>query len=105
MYINTIISLSPDAVMKGIASRVKERRLEKDLTQKVFAKKAGVGYDAYRKFENTGEITLRNLVLCAIVLDSVEEFSNLFSQKSYTSIDQLLETKNKKQRKRASRNE
>lgn len=105
MDISTIINLSPDAIMRGIASRVKERRLEKDLTQKAFAKKAGVGYDAYRKFENTGEITLRNLVLCAIVLDSVEEFSNLFSQKSYTSIDQLLETKNKKQKKRASRNE
>lgn len=38
------------------------------MTQKDFAKRAGVGHDAYRKFENTGDITLRNLVLCAFAL-------------------------------------
>ena len=30
-----------------------------------------VGYDAYRNFENSGEITLKNLVLCAIALDEI----------------------------------
>ena len=58
MDMNTIINRSPDAVMKGIAGRVKERRLEKNLTQKVFSERAGIGYDAYRRFENTGAITL-----------------------------------------------
>lgn len=105
MDINTIINGSPDAIIKGIASRVKERRLEKDLTQKAFAKRAGVGYDAYRRFENTGEITLRNLVLCAITLDMIDEFNQLFSGKSYQSMDELLEKKSTKKRQRGSRNE
>ncbi|MDR2918803.1 MAG: helix-turn-helix domain-containing protein [Tannerella sp.] len=105
MDINTIISKTPDSILKGIAERVKERRLEHDLTQKAFAKRAGVGYDAYRKFENTGEITLHNLVLCAIALDDVDGFIDLFTKKSYQSIDDLLKTKEAKKRKRGSRNE
>ena len=105
MDINSIISISPDSILTEIAGKVKERRLEHNLTQKAFARRAGVGYDAYRKFENTGDITLRNLVMCAIALDNVEDFSELFSKKSYQSIDELLKTLEVKKRKRGSRNE
>lgn len=105
MYIDTITNNSLDLILIGIAERVKERRLERNLTQKAFAKRAGVGYDAYRKFENTGDITLRNLVLCAIALDDVDSFYELFKKKSYQSIDDLLKSKEAKKRKRGSRNE
>jgi len=105
MDIDTIISKNPDVIMKGIAERVKERRLERNFTQKAFAKRAGVGYDAYRKFENTGEITLHKLVLCAVILDVTDEFSKLFSTQFYQSIDELLEKKETKRRQRGSRNE
>ena len=105
MYIGTIINTSSGSILQGIADRVKEKRLERNLTQRAFAKRAGVGYDAYRKFENTGEITLHNLVLCAIALDDVDGFSNLFAGKSYQSIDELLKTQKIKKRKRGSRNE
>jgi len=104
MDIDAIINASSDSVIKGIAGRVKERRLERNLTQKAFAKRTGVGYDAYRKFENTGEITLRNLVLCAIALDDVDGFNELFVKKSYQSIDELLKTQKAKKRIRGSRN-
>ncbi len=105
MNINAIINKSPDAILDGIAERVKDRRLEQNLTQKAFAKRVGVGYDVYRKFENTGEITLRNLVLCAIALDDVENFVELFTKKSYQSIDELLKTQELKKRKRGTRSE
>ena len=105
MDISTIINKTPDVIMKNISERARERRLEKNLTQKAFAKRAGIGYDAYRRFENTGEITLRNLILCAITLDATDDFSGLFSIKAYQSIDELLEKKGIKKRKRGSRNE
>ena len=105
MDIDTLINMSPDSILNGIAGRVKERRLERNLTQKAFAQRAGIGYDAYRKFENTGDITLRNLVLCAIALDDVDAFRELFVKKSYQSIDDLLKTQEVKKRKRGSRNE
>ena len=104
MDIDIILNHSLDSLLKGIAERVKERRLERNLTQKAFAKRAGVGYDAYRKFEQTGEITLRNLVLCAIALDEVDGFTELFVKKSYQSLDELLKTKEIKQRKRGTSN-
>ena len=105
MDISAIINKTPDTILKGITARVKERRLERNLTQKAFAKRAGVGYDVYRKFENTGEITLRNLVLCAFALDDVDGFTELLNRKHYQSIDELLKTKEVKKRKRGSRNE
>ena len=105
MDISTIMDINPDAILKGVAQRVKDKRLERSFTQRAFAKRAGVGYDAYRKFENTGEITLRNLILCAIALDDVDGFMELFSRRSYLSIDDLLKTQEIKKRKRGSRNE
>jgi len=105
MEIYAIINNSPDSILISIAERVKERRLELNLTQKAFAKRAGVGYDVYRKFETTGDITLRNLVLCAIALDNIDSFSELFTKKSYQSIDDLLKTKEAKKRKRGLRHE
>lgn len=104
MDINSIIN-NPDDILRGIALRVKERRLERNLTQKAFAKRSGIGYDAFRKFENTGEITLRNLILCAFALDEIESFTSLFIKKSYQSIDELININEAKKRKRGSRNE
>ncbi len=99
------MSTSQDSILIGIASRVKKRRLERNLTQKAFAKRAGIGYDAYRKFENSGNITLRNLVLCAIALDDTEGFHELFLKKTYQSIDELVKRQEVKKRKRGTRNE
>jgi transcriptional regulator with XRE-family HTH domain len=90
-------------VLTGISQRLKSRRLEKNFSQKDFAKRAGVGYDAYLRFENTGEITLRNLVLCAIALDEVESLNTLFNKKSYASIDEILKEKVQVKRQRASK--
>ena len=105
MDISTIISNSPDTILKRTAEKVKERRLERNLTQKAFAKRAGMGYDAYRKFENTGEITLRNLILCAVALDNTDNFAELFSEKSYQNIDEILKIEQVKKRKRGTNNE
>jgi transcriptional regulator with XRE-family HTH domain len=105
MNINAFINTSPDAILKEIAERVKERRLGLNLTQKAFARRAGVGYDTYRKFENIGEITLRNLILCAVALDDADAFAELFTKKTYQSINELLKTQEVKKRRRGSRNE
>ncbi len=105
MDISAIMKASPDAIVKGVAERLKVRRLEKDLTQKAFAARAGVGYDVYRKFENTGDITLRNLVQCAMVLDETARFDDLFTTKQYTSLDALIEQAAANKKKRGRRND
>ena len=53
---------NPNDVAKQIASRVKARRLELNLTQEGMSAKAGVKFATYRRFEQTGENSLRGLL-------------------------------------------
>jgi DNA-binding XRE family transcriptional regulator len=66
-----------DDILRLIATRFRVNRLKLNITQKNFASKAGMGYDTYRKFEKTGEITLKNLIRCAIALDVHAPLQNL----------------------------
>jgi len=103
MDLSTIKLESVGDILHNMAGRVKLRRLEWNLTQKDFARRAGIGYDAYRKFEHTGEITLRNLLLCAILLDEANAFNELFTQVKYQSIEEVLNEKKSAKRQRASK--
>ncbi|MDO9634377.1 MAG: helix-turn-helix transcriptional regulator [Paludibacter sp.] len=100
----SLINLTPQALLQGIASRVKARRLELRFTQKELAARAGIPLPTYRRFEHSGEIALRSLVMLGIALDATTEFTALFSSKSYASIDDLLDSAGK-QAKRGKRRE
>ena len=99
-----IIAKTPEALMRGIADRVRERRFEKAWTQKMLAAKAGITLPSYRRFETTGEISLRSLVMIAVVLDMTDEFETLFNSRTYQSIDDILKAELPKQRKRGNKN-
>lgn len=94
--------VSVKSILSELAKRLKERRLEKNLSQREFAERAGIGYDAYRKFEATGETTVRNLILTASVLDDSDVFSQLFSKRAYQNIDEVIAQKQTNGRRRAS---
>lgn len=100
-----LIGKTPDLLMTGVAERVKQRRLEKGWTQKALATKAGVSLGSYRRFESSGEISLRSLVMLAFALEMTDEFETLFSRKAYQSIDDIIKANQPKQRKRGNRNE
>jgi len=94
------------SIMLGrLAERVKQNRLELNLTQKALAARSGVSFASLRRFENTGEISLKSLILIAIALDATEGFFNLFTRKQYQSIDQLLTVKAARTVKRGRKNE
>lgn len=73
---------NPNEVALQIASRVKARRLELDLTQEGLATRAGVKFATYRRFEQTGEISLRGLLQIGFALNALSEFDALFAQKN-----------------------
>ena len=52
---------NPNEIARQIAARVRERRLELDLTQEGMAARSGVKFATYRRFEQTGEISLKGL--------------------------------------------
>jgi transcriptional regulator with XRE-family HTH domain len=94
----SFIEDSPEKILSGIAARVKQQRLTIKLTQAELSKRAGLPLATYRRFERTGEISLRSLIMLAIVLSETENFSKLFSSEKYSSIDDLLEKNNTRKR-------
>jgi transcriptional regulator with XRE-family HTH domain len=95
---------NPSAILIGIATRVKKNRLELNLSQNALAKRSGVSLGSLKRFEQSSEISLKSLVLLAVVLDATEEFGLLFSGRKYQSIDHLLSNEKRKEAKRGRRN-
>lgn len=104
---NNIISFNIstlDDVAKQIATRVKARRLELNLTQEGIAARADLKFATYRRFEQTGEISLKGLLQIGFALNALSEFDALFAQKQYQSLDDVLNEQNVI-RKRGKKNE
>jgi len=100
-----LIEQSPDGIQEDIAARVKKRRLELNLTQKALAARAGLAFPTYRRFETSGEISLRNLIKLGFALDAATDFGHLFAQRKYETLDALRQSQRGKPRKRGSVND
>ncbi len=100
-----LLEKTPESILNSVAQRIKERRLERNWTQKYLASKAGMPIATYRRFEQEGEISLRSLVMISIALELEDGFDSLFKEKSYQSIDELINSNYSKPRKRAMINE
>lgn len=102
---NILFNISnPNEVAKQIASRVKARRLELNLTQGGMAAKAGIKFATYRRFEQTGEISLNGLLQIGFALNALSDFDSLFTQKQYQSLEDVI-NEQKFNRKRGKKNE
>ena len=88
---------SPDAIQRKIASQFQARRLMQNLTQEALAKKSGVSLGTIRRFEQTGDISMKHLVLLAMYLNIVQDMEGLFKVQPI----QDLYVKTPKLRKRA----
>jgi len=106
--INNILSVNEgtaDKLCKRVADKVRQRRLEMNLTQSGMANKSGVNISTYRRFESTGEISFFNLVKIATALNMTEDIHNLFSKRKYSSIDEVINADKINSRKRGKKNE
>ncbi len=104
---NNIIALNistPNEIAKQIAAKVKARRLELNLTQEGIAARAGIKFATYRRFEQTGEISLKGLLQIGFALNALSDFDALFAQRQYQSLDDVLNEQNVT-RKRGKKNE
>ena len=104
----SVIDEMPQDVAVHIARQVKARRLEMNLTQEGLCVRAGIKLPTYRRFERTGEISLRGLLQIAFALNALRDFESLFAQRQYQSqyqsLDDVLAESNVK-RKRGKKNE
>ena len=101
----SLLNDTPSAIILALAERVKQRRLELNWTQKLLASKAGLPIATYRRFERTGEVSLRGLVMLSAALDCKDDFDALFTDNKYQSIDDVLNADTDNNRKKGTKNE
>lgn len=92
---------NPEGIAKEIAKRARQLRLQKNITQQSLAERSGVSLGSVKRFESSGQISLQNLLLYAVVLDATDEFGQLFLQIEYKSVDEVIKINKSHTRKRA----
>ena len=79
---------TPDDIAEVLAQRVRMRRKEQKLTQAQLSRKAG---GSLKRFEHDHQISLQSLIKLSIALGCESDFSELFSKKGYSSIQEVLD--------------
>lgn len=93
---------NPVSIAEKLALRLRKRRLFLNMTQKSLSEKSSVSLGSIKRFEKSGEVSLKHLLKLALVLDALDEFHNLFPKEDYNSIDDILKSRKQKERKRGS---
>lgn len=91
---NIMISLiSISDAQAQIANQVQSRRVAMGLTQKEFAKRAGVKLPTLRKFEQKGVLSLESFLKMMMVLGELDNIARFLIPKDpviFSSIDDVL---------------
>lgn len=80
---------TPPEVEKQLAKRIKSLRLQAGYKRTTLAQRAGVTVASLKRFETTGQVSLKNLLCLAHALDRLPEFSALFEVPEATSMAEL----------------
>lgn len=78
-----------DSVALNIAKSLTSIRKERKFSREYLSQKSGVSYGSLRRFEESGEISLKNLLKIARFLDHIHVFSELFKPQEFKSMDEL----------------
>ena len=81
---------TPNEIAKSLTNKIKERRKKLRISQEVLAQKSGISLSSIKRFETKYEISLQSFIKIAIALDLDKDLENLFTQKTYTSIDEII---------------
>ncbi|MBQ9246356.1 helix-turn-helix transcriptional regulator [bacterium] len=81
---------TPNEIAKNLADKIKEHRKKLKISQETLAQKSGVSLGSIKRFETKYEISLQSFIKIAIVLGLDSDFENLFTQKIYASIDEVI---------------
>ena len=85
---------TPSLIMQELKKNFKQKRLQFELTQEGLATRSGVSLGSVKRFESSGEISLKSLLKLAVVLECLNDFIDIASPsiKDISSIDELLKT-------------
>ena len=80
-------------IKQRLAQRIRARRREAKISQVELALRSGVSLGSIKRFENSGEISLSNLLRIATVLKYETDFDKLFERKNYQTLDEIINAK------------
>lgn len=86
-----IDQLTPENIIKNIANDIRELRKRKKWSQIDLAEKSGVSLGSIKRFERTGEVSLKSLTKIAISLGREGELNSLFDDIPPSSIKEIID--------------
>jgi HTH-type transcriptional regulator/antitoxin HipB len=95
--------MTPAEAQKMMVERVRAARVSLGLKQSTLAQRAGVTLPTLRRFEQTGEVSLKYLLRICHALGRLGEFENILRSPAATTLAELEERAARPQRKRGSR--
>jgi HTH-type transcriptional regulator / antitoxin HipB len=91
---------TPENVSRTLAARVKELRLARGWKQATLAQRSGVSLASLRRFEESGKVSLQNLLDLAFALNRLDDFEALFQGPRASSLAELEAGEKRPPRKR-----
>ena len=80
---------TPEDVRRKLADRLRALRLARGWKQATLAQRSGVSLGSLRRFEDTGEVSLKNLLALAFALSRLDDFSAALEPPPARSIAEL----------------
>jgi len=96
--------MTDQAILEKIGSRIREWRLEMDVTQKSLAVKSGLSLPTLQNLEKGKSISLENLLRVLRMLDRLDTLESFTAEKEISPVEIQELLNGMKTRKRASRN-
>ena len=81
---------TPNDIAKELVERIKQHRKKLKMSQARLATKSGVSLGSIKRFESKYEISLNSFIKILIALNLEQDLENLFTQKSYNSIEEVI---------------
>jgi len=82
---------TPIDLAKVISNNARACRKKQNLSRQRLSEMSAVSFGSIRRFEETGEISLKSLLKIAIVLDCTDEIEQLFKQSEPKSIQEIID--------------
>lgn len=94
---------SPNQLIRTMAGRVSQRRLERGWSRKTLSERSGVPESTIAKFEQHHTLSLRQFIALVIALDDTENLKSVLAKPVFHTMEELENINRNKNRQRGSR--
>ena len=91
LAMNNIKTKTPGDIGRKIAENMRAHRKMRKFSMERLSEISGVSLGSIKRFESSGEISLKSLSKIAIVLDCADELEQLFAKKKPQSIREIID--------------